>query len=52
MKILNWNIRGAGRKGFVQQVHELVRYYNPDILFFGNEYMTSVILKKLIFVLY
>lgn len=32
MKILTWNIRGAGRKGFVHQVCKLIKNYHLDIL--------------------
>lgn len=34
MKILSWNVRGVGRKVFIQQVHELVNLYLPKILLF------------------
>lgn len=34
MKILSWNVRGAGHRGFIQHVHELVNLYHPNILFF------------------
>lgn len=32
MKILSSKSRGAGRKGFILQVHELIRNYHPDNL--------------------
>lgn len=32
MKILSWNIEGVGRKGFVNQVHEIVMNHHPNIL--------------------
>lgn len=34
MKILSWNIRGVGRKSFIQHVRELTRNYHPHILVF------------------
>lgn len=32
MKILNWNVRGAGRKGFKHHFKSLIHSYNPDII--------------------
>lgn len=32
MRILNWNIRGAGRKGFLAQLKYLLSTHKPDIL--------------------
>lgn len=32
MRILSWNIRGAGRKGFLAQLKHLVSCYMPDVL--------------------
>lgn len=31
MKIIGWNMRGAGRKGFINQVKDLVFKYHLDI---------------------
>lgn len=42
MKILSWNIREAGRKDFKQQVRELIKNYNLDILFFMKTKVNSV----------
>lgn len=41
MKILSWNVRGVGRKGFIQQVHELVSLYHPNLLFFMEMEVSS-----------
>lgn len=53
MKIVSWNIRGVGRKRFVQQVHELVNLYHPNILFFVETKISSdrvkLIIKNLCF---
>lgn len=32
MRILSWNIRGAGRKKFLAQLKHLVSCYMPDVL--------------------
>lgn len=32
MKILSWNVRGAGRKGFHFQLKRFFKYCNPDII--------------------
>lgn len=32
VKIINWNIRGAGRKSFYSQVKDLLFKYNPYII--------------------
>lgn len=36
MKILNQNIRGAGRRGFYRLVTDLISCYAPKILLYGN----------------
>ena len=36
MKIVVWNIRGAGHPDFVSQVKKLSRKFSPDILFLSE----------------
>lgn len=51
MKLLTWTIRGAGCKGFIQQVFELIRNYHSNILVFMNtkinSFKANCIIKKL-----
>lgn len=48
MKIINWNIRGIGRKGFYNQVRYLISKYDPDILAFIEARVNSNRARKII----
>lgn len=41
MKIINWNVRGASRKGFYGQVRYLISKFNPNILAFVGTRVNS-----------
>lgn len=32
MKLVSWNIRGAGRKGFLAHLKHLLSFHDPDIV--------------------
>lgn len=41
MRILSRNISGVGRKGFKDQLRELIRNHNPDIIILMETKVTS-----------
>lgn len=41
MKIFSWNVRGAGRRAFIQQVCEFINVYQPDIIFLMESKVNS-----------
>lgn len=56
MRIISWNVRVAGRKGFISQIKEIIRIYKPykpDIITLletkVNSSRATKIIKKLNF---
>lgn len=48
MKILSWNIRGVGRKGFTQEVSDFIKFYRPNMIFIMENKVNTIKVEGLL----
>lgn len=48
MRIISWNIRGAGREGFLAHIKHFIDCYKPEVLVLMETKINSLKARKII----